>query len=165
MVTGTIIWLGSKTEKNLKLKTKLKAWEFLCPCEPRNVTGGRFSTLATKPGLQGPSLCHEAFTGANVSRDENIAAIQKSAQQLGHVPSRAELLENTEISIFKLHKHFGQYRNALEACGLERHGCGYRIEMSELFQDWARVTRKIGRIPSMLDYPRHGKYTTKALTR
>jgi len=100
-----------------------------------------------------------------VRRDEIIAAIQKCAQDLGHVPTRAELLENTEISIFKLHKHFGQYRNALEACGLERHGCGYRIEMSELFRDWALVTRKIGRIPSMLDYPRHGKYTTKALTR
>jgi hypothetical protein len=55
--------------------------------------------------------------------------------------------------------------NALEACGLERHGCGYKIEMSALFMDWARVTRKLNKIPSMLDYGAHGKYTTKALVR
>jgi hypothetical protein len=100
-----------------------------------------------------------------VSRDEIISAIQKCAQDLGHVPSRSELLENTELSIFKLQKNFGSYVNALEACGLERHGCGYKIEMSALFMDWARVTRKLGKIPSMLDYGAHGKYTTKALVR
>ncbi|HSK43293.1 MAG TPA: hypothetical protein VLA83_05325, partial [Candidatus Binatia bacterium] len=46
-----------------------------------------------------------------------------------------------------------------------RHGCGYKIDMTELFLDWARVTRKLGKIPSMLDYGAHGKYTTKALVR
>jgi len=98
-----------------------------------------------------------------VSRDEMIATIQKCTQELGHVPSRAELLENTELSIFKLQKNFGSYVNALEACGLERHGCGYKIDMCELFLDWARVTRKLGKVPSMLDYGTHGKYTTKPL--
>ena len=54
-----------------------------------------------------------------MSRDEIIAAIQKCAQDLGRVPSRAELLENTtELSIFKLQRSFGSYVNALEACGL-----------------------------------------------
>jgi hypothetical protein len=100
-----------------------------------------------------------------VSRDEIISAIQKCAQDLGHVPSRSELLEKTELSIFKLQKNFGSYVNALEACGLERHGCGYKIEMSALFMDSARVTRKLNKIPSMLDYGAHGKYTTKALVR
>ena len=88
-----------------------------------------------------------------MSREEIIAAIQKCAQDLGRVPSRAELLENTtELSIFKLQRSFGSYVNALEACGLERHGCGYKIDMTELFLDWALVTRKLGKIPSMLDY-------------
>ena len=100
-----------------------------------------------------------------MSRDEIIAAIQKCAQDLGHVPSRSELLEKTELSKFKLQKNFGCYVNALEACGLERHGCGYKIEMIELFLDWARVTRKLNKIPSILDYGAHGKYTTKALVR
>ena len=100
-----------------------------------------------------------------MSRDEIIATIQKCTQELGHVPSRAELLENTELSIFKLQKNFGSYVNALEACGLERHGCGYKIDMCELFLDWAQVTRKLGKIPSMLDYAAHGKYTAKAFLR
>jgi hypothetical protein len=100
-----------------------------------------------------------------VSRDEIIAAIQKCAEELGHVPSLDELLGATRISKHKLRKNFGPYVKALEACGLERHGCGYRIGMEKLFLDWAAVTRKLGKTPSMLDYELHGKYTTKALVR
>src|ERR1043166_2490746 len=37
--------------------------------------------------------------------------------------------------------------------------------MHKLFLDWAEVTRKLGKTPSMLDYEMHGKYTTKALVR
>ena len=54
---------------------------------------------------------------------------------------------------------------ALAACGLERHGCGYKIDMHKLFLDWAEVTRKLGKTPSMLDYEMHGEYTTKALVK
>ena len=45
--------------------------------------------------------------------------------------------------------------------GWQRHGCGYKIDMTELFLDWALVTRKLGKMPSMLDYGADGKYTTK----
>jgi hypothetical protein len=100
-----------------------------------------------------------------VSREEIIAVIQKCAEELGHVPSLDELLGATRISKHKLRKNFGPYVKALEACGLERHGCGYRIGMEKLFLDWAAVTRKLGKTPSMLDYELHGKYTTKALVR
>ena len=100
-----------------------------------------------------------------MSRDEIIAAIRKCAEELGHVPSLDELLGATAISKHKLRKNFGPYVKALAACGLERHGCGYRIDMHKLFLDWATVTRKLGKTPSMLDYELHGKYTTKALVR
>ena len=80
-------------------------------------------------------------------------------------PAGPSCWKNTELSIFKLQKNFGSYVNALEACGLERHGCGYKIDMTELFLDWALVTRKLGKIPSMLDYGAHGKYTTKPLVK
>jgi hypothetical protein len=100
-----------------------------------------------------------------VSRDEIIAAIQKCAEELGHVPSMDELVRIIGISKYMVRRDFGPYVNALAACGLERHGCGYKIDMDKLFLDWAAVTRKLGKTPSMLDYEMHGKCTTKALVR
>jgi hypothetical protein len=100
-----------------------------------------------------------------VSRDEIIAAIQKCAEELGHVPSMDEVVRTIGISKYMIRRDFGPYVKALAACGLERHGCGYKIDMHKLFLDWAEVTRKLGKTPSMLDYEMHGKYTTKALVR
>jgi HNH endonuclease len=100
-----------------------------------------------------------------VSREEIIAAIQKCAEELGHVPSMDEAVRIIGISKYMIRRDFGPYVKALAACGLERHGCGYKIDMHKLFLDWAEVTRKLGKTPSMLDYEMHGKYTTKALVR
>ena len=100
-----------------------------------------------------------------MSRDEIIAAIRKCAEELGHVPSMDEVVRTIGISKYMIRRDFGPYVKALAACGLERHGCGYKIGMENLFLDWAVVVRKLGKIPSMLDYQMHGKYTTKGLVR
>ena len=100
-----------------------------------------------------------------MSRDEIIAAIQKCAEELGHVPSMDEAVRIIGISKYMIRRDFGPYVKALAACGLERHGCGYKIGMENLFLDWAAVVRKLGKTPSMLDYQMHGKYTTKGLVR
>lgn len=100
-----------------------------------------------------------------MSREEVVAVIRKCAEELGHVPSQDELLRVTGMSKYLVRRHFGPYTKALEACGLERHGCGYRVEMKNLFADWAAIVRKLGKVPSMLEYELHGKYTTKPLVR
>ncbi len=102
---------------------------------------------------------------ARPDKEEVIAAIRKCAEDLGHVPTLDELLRVTKMSKYAVRGNFGPYRKALEACGLERHGCGYKVEMKDLFLDWARVTRLLGKVPSMLDYELHGRYTTKPLVR
>src|ERR1043165_10065074 len=76
-----------------------------------------------------------------------------------------EVVRTIGNSKYMIRRDFGPYVKALAACGLERHGCGYKIDMHKLFLDWAEVTRKLGKTPSMLDYEMHGKYTTKALVR
>jgi Homing endonuclease associated repeat len=53
----------------------------------------------------------------------------------------------------------------LEACGLERGGSGYVVELEQLFEDWAAVVRKLGRAPTMIDYSLHGRYSTRPLVR
>jgi len=61
-------------------------------------------------------------------------------------------------------RDFGPYVKALAACGWSAR-LRLQIDMKKLFLDWAEVTRKLGKTPSMLDYEMHGKYTTKALVR
>jgi len=56
------------------------------------------------------------------------------------------------MSLYLVRRHSVAYTKALEACGLERHGCGYRVEMKNLFLDWAAIVRKLGKVPSMLEY-------------
>jgi Homing endonuclease associated repeat len=105
------------------------------------------------------------YVTKNTTAEEVITIIRKCAEELGHVPSLEELLKITKISKYLVRRHFGPYVKALEACGLERHGCGYHVEMMNLFLDWAGTVRKLGKVPSMLEYELHGKYTTKPLVR
>lgn len=49
-------------------------------------------------------------------------------------------------------KHFGSYAQALRAAGLEPSGGGHQIETYELLKDWAAVARRLGKLPTMLEY-------------
>jgi hypothetical protein len=100
-----------------------------------------------------------------MSREEIIEAIKKCTEELGHAPSVGELLERTKVSIYAIRKNFGRYRRALEACGMERGGSGYTVDLEELFADWAAVVRKLGRVPTMMDYNLHGRYSSRPLLR
>ena len=57
-----------------------------------------------------------------MSRDEIIAAIQKCAEELGHVPSMDEAVRTIGISKYMIRRDFGPYVKALEACGLSAMG-------------------------------------------
>jgi hypothetical protein len=100
-----------------------------------------------------------------VSREEVIAAIRKCTEELGHVPSLDEFTKTIGLSKHLMRREFGPYVNALEACGLKRHGCGYKIALKDLFEDWAAVARSLGRTPTMAEYEAQAKYTTKALVK
>ena len=100
-----------------------------------------------------------------MSRDEILAAIRKCTEELGRVPCLDEFTKTVGLSKHLMRREFGPYVNALEACGLKRHGCGYKIALKDLFEDWATVTRSLGRTPSMGEYEAQAKYTTKALVK
>jgi hypothetical protein len=97
-----------------------------------------------------------------------IAAIRECAKELGRSPSFIEVMKMKGVSRKQVRWHFGDFRKALKACGLEgRHGgYGSQIEMESLFKDWARVVRELGRVPSQPEYTKLGKYSqTPLLTR
>ncbi len=87
-----------------------------------------------------------------MSRDEIIAVIQKLSKKRGRTIQLTELVKTTKISRLAIRKHFGNYAETLRACGLEGQGYGYRLRVEDLFLDWAKVVRKLGRIPTVADF-------------
>ena len=100
-----------------------------------------------------------------MSKEEVIAAIQQSAAQVGHPPSFAELEKTMRISKRAIHGHFPNYREALRAAGMERTGGGYKNDTGTLLLDWAETVRKLGKVPTMVEYNLHGNYSLSAMTR
>ena len=89
-------------------------------------------------------------------RDEIIAAIKKCADRLGHAPSQAEFRRVSKISWYQVYKHFRGMRQAVRAAGLEPGPRGSALDINALTLDWARVARKLGRLPSRAEYSEHG---------
>jgi hypothetical protein len=97
-----------------------------------------------------------------MTKEEVIAAILKCATNLGRVPSREELM-NHGVSRRDLRKNFGTLRQALRECKLERASGHRKVEMENLFHDWARVARSLKKLPTMKEYGRLGQYSVRPL--
>ncbi|MGZ4855769.1 MAG: homing endonuclease associated repeat-containing protein, partial [Candidatus Angelobacter sp.] len=89
-------------------------------------------------------------------RDEIIAAIKRCAERLGRAPSQAEFRRASKISWHQVYKHFRGMRQAVRAAGLEPGPRGSALDVNALTVDWARVVRKLGRLPSRAEYCEHG---------
>jgi hypothetical protein len=100
-----------------------------------------------------------------MTREDVITAIKKATEELGHVPSLNELAGTGRVSNHSIRRHFGQYLRALDACGLERNGHGYKLSPKALFEDWMRLARQLGKIPSIIDYDAHGRYSVTPYVR
>jgi hypothetical protein len=100
-----------------------------------------------------------------MTKHEVKAAILACAEKLGHVPSISELMKDAGIDRPEIRKHFGNYTQALEECQLEAPGWAKTVSPEMRFQDWAEVARRLKRLPSIFDYERLGKYSTKPLRR
>jgi hypothetical protein len=89
-------------------------------------------------------------------REEIIAAIKKCAEKLGRAPSQAEFWRASKISWYQIYKHFHGMRQAVRAAGLEPGPRGSALDVNALTLDWAGVVRKLGRLPSRVEYCEHG---------
>jgi hypothetical protein len=97
----------------------------------------------------------------SVTKEEIIAAVQECARKLGHIPSFPELQFATKVTNRMMRMHFGNYSRTLEACGLAREGAGFRVSMRTLFVDWAELVRKLGKIPTIMEYTLHSKFSVQ----
>jgi hypothetical protein len=97
-----------------------------------------------------------------MSKEEIMAAIRKCAKELGHTPNFSELMKRTPMSRRRIRRLFGSYGMAVRACGM-KHQCGAPVSLDELFLDWAKIVRKLKRVPTIFEYKRESAFSPKPL--
>jgi hypothetical protein len=132
---------------------------------PKNSKHTGKSAGATKTKIDSHPDPGGIFIGESMTREEIIAAVKECAAKLGHAPSLAEFRRHTNISKGQVRKNFGTYSEMMAASEVERHGSGSVVSLKTLFLDWARIVRKLGRIPSMSHYEVESKYTVRPMIR
>jgi hypothetical protein len=100
-----------------------------------------------------------------MTRQEVRTAIVALAEKLKQVPTVAELMKHAGIDRPEIRKHFGNYKQALEECNLEVPERGRKVELDRLFVDWAEVVRALKKIPTVWEYERRSKYSSRPLMR
>lgn len=93
------------------------------------------------------------------SKDEILAAIKRTASELGKRPSRPVFVGQTGISEYQVLKHFLSWNSAVEAAGLVPDTTNVEIGDDELLQDWGRLVRQLRQIPTRVQYRHHGKFS------
>src|ERR1051325_11658472 len=93
-----------------------------------------------------------------------IAAIREVAGRLGRVPASREFGSLSGISLWQVTGLFGTYGNAIRAAGLEPIQRGVKVHAAALLEDWGRVVRKIGAVPTRGQYKEAGRYSPDCYT-
>jgi hypothetical protein len=93
------------------------------------------------------------------SKEEIVAAIQEAERLLGRVPTSREFPPLSGISVWQVTGRFGTYCNAVRAAGLEPSHRGVRVETAALLEDWGRVVRRVGVVPTRSQYKKTGSYS------
>lgn len=95
------------------------------------------------------------------TQKEILAAVKMCARKLGRNPNLRELQAMTGITEKILWTRFGGLAKALGAAGLEASGSGFSANEATLLLDWAAAVRKLGKIPSVSEYERAGRFSHK----
>jgi hypothetical protein len=95
---------------------------------------------------------------AGKSKEEIIAAVQEAARQLGRAPRSREFRSLSGVSMWQVEGRFGTYCNAIRAAGLNPSWQGVKLETAAMLEDWGRVVRKVGGVPTRRQYKEAGSY-------
>jgi HNH endonuclease len=98
----------------------------------------------------------------DLNKEEIIVLVKKVAAELGHRPNQFEFWQMAKAKKEHMRRLFGSYRELVQEAGFEALGPGFYITTDQLLGDWAAVVRKLGRIPSVMQYNKAGKYSHRA---
>jgi len=99
----------------------------------------------------------------NVTREAIVATIRRLAKKLGRVPTNAEVERMSAVRRRHVRKHFSNFSTALRACGMENPHTGVKVPQAKLFEDWARVTRSLKKLPTTKAYRKLGRHSMEAV--
>ena len=96
------------------------------------------------------------------TKEEIRNIVMEFARELGRTPTLKEVKASKGLTVKVFVKFFGSYSKALEDCDLEPSGPGHRVDMTKLFEEWAGVARKLGKLPTVAEFELHSKYSASA---
>ena len=124
---------------------------------------GRIPVSETKPKVTPDDRTDLAERDFNdLSREEIIALLKRIAEELGHRPNQFEFWQAAKAKKEHIRRLFGSYRELVEEAGFEALGPGYHLTIEQLMTDWGAVTRKLGKLPTVQQYDKAGKYSHRA---
>lgn len=96
-----------------------------------------------------------------MTKEEIKSRLVECARKLGRTPKYAEVRQMASISRFWIQKHFGTLARAFREIGFEPVGMGHRVETRALMEDWAGIARKLGKLPTLADYRKLGRFSVR----
>jgi hypothetical protein len=99
------------------------------------------------------------------NRDEIIAQIRQLAVRLGRTPTRAELRRESGVSQYHIQKFFENYREAVRAADLKPDTSKMKIDERTLLNAWGELVRRLGKIPTVSQNRREGKFSVQSYER
>ena len=99
------------------------------------------------------------------TKEAILQAIRDAASALGRTPSRSDFVRHSGIGEHQINNHFDTWNDAVGAAGLEPHTKNLRLDESVLLEDWAKVVRKLGEIPTFVRYRREGAFSPDVFQR
>ena len=96
------------------------------------------------------------MSSGSLSRDELLAELRRLNEELGRVPTTADMTAHGEYSIAPYYNRFESWTAAIEAAGYEPHTTPVRRTRDELVADLHRLADEHGRPPTNADIQAHG---------
>jgi hypothetical protein len=100
-----------------------------------------------------------------MTKEEIVKAIRVCAKKLRRNPNLRELRAMAGVPAKHIYKRLGSLRKALQVAGLEGIGPGFSPAEETVLRDWATVTRKLKKLPSILEYEKAGRFSGKPFHR
>ena len=98
----------------------------------------------------------------DLNKEEIIALVKKVAAELGHRPNQYEFWQMAGARKEHMRRLFGSYRELVQEAGFEALGPGFHLTPDELLADWAATARRLGKVPTVQQYDKAGKYSHRA---
>ena len=99
------------------------------------------------------------MTNPEPSREDVLEAIRRCTAELGRPPSKKEFESHSGISEYWIVQHFGSWRDAQRAAGVQSHTGNIKLTDDELLADWGRIVRLHREIPTRDLYRREGEFS------